>query len=109
MTLEELSSEDRLRLMRFVCAFAWADLDIADTERDFIRSLISKMNLNEEEAAEVEHYLTVPPRPEDVDPTDVPAEHRQIFLTSILGIVGADGVVDEREVENLSLLEQLLR
>ena len=109
MTLEELPSEDRLRLMRFVCAFAWADLDIADTERDFVRSLISKMNLNEEEAAEVEHYLTVPPRPEDVDPTDVPAEHRQIFLTSILGIVGADGVVDEREVENLSLLEQLLR
>ena len=109
MTLDDLSSEDRLRLMRFVCAFAWADLDIADTERDFVRGLIAKLNLNEDETAEVEHYLTVPPRPEDVDPTDVPAEHRQLFLTSILGGVGADGVVDEREVENLSLLKQLLR
>lgn len=109
MTFDDLSSEDRLQLMRFVCSFAWADLEIADTEKDFVRTLMSKLELSEEEEAKVEGWLKLPPRPEEVDPTDIPADARQVFLTTILQVVGADGVVDEREVENLSLLEQLLR
>ncbi len=109
MTFDDLSPEDRLRLMRFVCSFAWADLEIADTEKSFVHTLVSKLDLTEDEVTQVEGWLEIPPRPEEVDPTDIPSEHRQVFLTTILQVVGADGVVDEREVENLSLLEQLLR
>lgn len=109
MTLDDLSSEHRLHLMRFVCSFAWADLEIASSEKDFVRKLVRKLELDDDEARRVEGWLEIPPRPEEVDPTDVPSEHRQIFLNTILQVVGADGVVDEREVENLSLLEQLLR
>jgi len=37
MTLQELSNEDRLRLMRFVCSFAWADLHVHEKEKTFLR------------------------------------------------------------------------
>lgn len=109
MTLDDLDSESRLRLMRFVCSFAWADLQIADTEKDFVRGLMGKLGLDAAERAEAETWLEVPPRPEDIDPTDIPHEHRQVFLNTILQVVGADGVVAPDEVELLALLEQLLR
>lgn len=109
MQLTDLSPEDRLRLVRFVCSFAWADLEIAESERTFVHKIVGQLGLDEEERAEVEYLLKVPPAPEDIDPTDIPREHRQLFLNTILQMMGADGVVDEREVENFTLFEQLLR
>jgi hypothetical protein len=109
MTLDDLSAEERLQLVRFVCSFAWADLEIADSEKDFVRGLVGQLKLDEDESAQVEGWLKIPPHPEDIDPNDIPAAHRQIFLSTMLQVVGADGVVDAREVESLSLLEQLLR
>jgi len=109
MEFDDLSSADRLRLMRFVCSFAWADLEIADAERSLIHKLVDKLDLSESERAEIALWMKIPPPPESVDPTDIPVEHRQIFLNTALQMVGADGVVDEREVENLALFEQLLR
>ena len=109
MPLKELPKEDRLKLMSFVCSFAWADLEIQEGERDMVRKLISQLGLEEDEASQVEEWLKVPPRAEDLDPNDIPFEHRQLFLNIALQMVGADGVVDSAEMENLSLLEQLLR
>ena len=98
-----------MKLMGFVCSFAWADLEIQDGEREMVRKLVSQLELEEDEAAQVEQWLVVPPRAEDVDPNDIPFEHRQIFLNVALQMVGADGKIDPDEMENLSLLEQLLR
>ncbi len=109
MSLNELPKDDRMKLMGFVCSFAWADLEIQDGEREMVRKLVSQLELEEDEAAQVERWLEVPPRAEDVDPNDIPLEHRQIFLNVALQMVGADGNVDPDEMENLSLLEQLLR
>jgi uncharacterized tellurite resistance protein B-like protein len=109
MSMTEMSPEDRLRLMRFVCSFAWADLEVADSERGFVATMMRQLDLDEAERRQVDEWLKVPPRPEDVDPTDIPVEHRQLFLNSALQMVGADGVVDEREVETFSLFEKLLR
>ena len=109
MEIQDLQSEDRLRLMRFVCSFAWADLEVQDAERSFVHRLLEQLKLSDEESAQVEQWLKIPPPPEDVDPTDIPAEHRQIFLNAVLQLVGADGVVDSKEMETLSLFEKLLR
>lgn len=109
MELHDLESEDRLRLMRFICSFAWADLEVADTERGFVSRMITQLKLTEDEQAQVDEWLAVPPPPEDVDPTDIPPEHRQLFLNAALQMVGADGVVDPREVETFALFEKLLR
>lgn len=109
MELSDLESRDRLRLMRFVCSFAWADLEIAESEREFVRKLMVTLDLDDDERTEVSQWLKIPPPPESIDPTDVPAEHRQLFLNTALQMVSADGVVDEREVENFALFEQLMR
>lgn len=105
----ELTSEDRLSLLRFACAFAWADLEIADTERSFVTNLARKLGADDEEVAQVEEWLKVPPPAEDVDPTDIDPAHRQVFLNACVQMISADGRVDSEEVEILSLFEQLLR
>lgn len=106
---ETLTTEDRLRLLRFVCAFAWADLEIADKERDFVKQLAKELGSGEDELDKVEAWLTVPPRAEDVDPMDIDPAHRQLVLNSAVQMISADGKVDPDEVEILSLLEELLR
>lgn len=105
----ELSRDDRLSLLRFACAFAWADLEIADTERAFVTGLARKLGAEDDEISQVEQWLTVPPPAEDLDPTDIAPEHRQLFLTHAVQMISADGRVDSDEVEILSLFEQLLR
>ena len=37
--LKNLSREDRLQVMRFVCSFAWADLEVQKEEREYIARL----------------------------------------------------------------------
>lgn len=107
--MKRLSHKDRLQLMKFVCSFVWADLEVKDAERKFVHKLVRKLHLDEHEKAQVEEWLKVPPRPEEVDPTLVPHEHRKLFLDTIRDVVTADGQVDSQEWENLALFEQLLK
>ncbi|MFA9472339.1 MAG: TerB family tellurite resistance protein [Deltaproteobacteria bacterium] len=107
--LDALNREDRLQLMRFVCSFAWADLEIADAERDFIVKMVVRLGLDEEEQEQVAQWLEVPPRADDLDPADVPKEHRQLFLDAAKAMILSDGNVEDVEAENLIILDQLLR
>ena len=97
-----------MRLMRFVCSFAWADLEVQPEEREFVARLILALQLQPLEAAQVLEWLEVPPRVDEVDPQDVPLQHRQSFLDAARAVAARDGVMQPEEVENLSLLEQLL-
>lgn len=106
--LGKLDRDDRLRLMKFVCSFAWADLRIADQERKFVRNMIRKLDLDPQEAAQVEQWLELPPRADEVDPNEIPREHRRLFLDVVRQTIAADGAVTEEERENLALLETLL-
>lgn len=108
MSLKQLDREDRLRLMKFVVSFAWADLRIADQERSFVRRMMGSLKLDKDEAKQVEAWLVLPPRPEEVDPNDVPREHRRLFLQVARDTIAADGDVSDEERENLGLLEQML-
>ncbi len=106
--LKDLEPEERLRLMKFVCSFAWADLEIHPKERRFVADLIRRLELEPDERRQVVQWLNVPPSPEEVDPMLVPREHRNLFLVSVVGIIEADGVVTEEERDNLALLQSLL-
>lgn len=108
MKLSHLDHADRLRLMKFVCAFAWADLEVADQERSFVQKMIKQLHLSAEDANQVKAWLELPPRTEELDPNEIPREHRKIFLEVARELIAADGTVSEDERENLSLLEQLL-
>lgn len=107
--LDKLDREERLRLMKFICSFAWADLEIQSSERDFVSKMVKRLELDEAEALQVAEWLEVPPPAEELDPTDIPHAHRSLFLDAARAMVVADGVVDQDEAENLVLLEQLLR
>lgn len=102
-----LSREDRLRLMKFVCSFAWADLEVQDEERTFVSKMIDHLELHADRSL-IEGWLRHPPRPEEVDPTDVPREHRELFLDAVRRLVAADDRIDPKEAETLALFEQLL-
>jgi uncharacterized tellurite resistance protein B-like protein len=107
--MQKLSPKDRLRLMKFVCSFVWADLEVKASERKFVAKMAKKLRLEESELEQVQGWLKVPPRPEEVDPTKIPPEHRQLFLDTIRDVITADGEVAQDEWENLALFEQLLR
>lgn len=107
--LDTLDREDRLQLMRFVCSFAWADLEVTDGERDFVIRLVDKLDLDDDERKQVAKWLEVPPRADDLDPADVPREHRQLFLDAARAMILSNGRLGDVEAENLVILDQLLR
>ena len=109
MPTKHLAREDRLRLMKFVCSFAWADLEVQEAERQFVRRLMKRLELTAAEKKEVEGWLLVPPPAEEVDPADVPREHRQLFVDTARAMIASDGVIVENERESLALLELLLK
>ncbi len=106
--LSKLSSEERLLLLEFVCAFAWADLEVRDEERDLVHRLVRQLDLSKEEAAKVEEWLRRPPKPEDIDPNKVPHRHRELFLAAAHQMIASDGEISPEEQENYELLKQLL-
>ena len=107
--LDALNTEDRLQLMRFVCSFAWADLEITDREREFIVKMVIRLGLNDAEQEQVAQWLEVPPRADDLDTGDIPKEHRQLFLDAAKAMILSDGIVEDVEAENLVIFDQLLR
>ena len=107
--MKKLSEKERLRLMKFVCSFVWADLEVKESERKFVAKLVKRLGLTASEIEQVEGWLKVPPKPEEVDPTEIPAAHRAAFLEEIRQVVKADGEVQSEERESLRLFEQLLQ
>lgn len=105
--LRQLDREERLHLMKFVCSFAWADLEIQDQEREFVNRMIERLHL-EEDRAQVLRWLEHPPPIEDIDPTTVPRAHRALFVEAVEALIKADNVIDEAEAENFELFKQLL-
>jgi uncharacterized tellurite resistance protein B-like protein len=106
--LDQLDRRERLRLVRFVCTFAWADLEIRPEERVFISRLIRRLELDEEEDLQVQQWLDRPPSPDDLDPTSIPAAHRRFFVEAIEGLINADGKISDEERETFEIFKQLL-
>ena len=105
---EKLSRDERMLLLRFVCAFAWTDLEIRDGERKFVQRLMDRMQLSGEDRAEVEGYLHVAPSPEETNPQLIPPEHRRIFIDSVRALIYADGDVDAEERQRFEKLQAAL-
>ena len=109
MSLQKLSRDDRLRLMRFVCSFAWADLEVKKTERALVHKMAKKLGLHADELAMVEEWLKVPPRADDVDPQSIPHSQRKLFLDAARQMIAVDGEIDPEEKESFAILAELLQ
>ena len=105
---EGLSREDRLLLLKFVCAFAWTDLEIRDSERRFVKRLVERLKLDADDTRQVEEWLTIAPAPQSVDPARVPQDHRRTFIEAVRALIYADGQVDPEEREQLEKLKAAL-
>ena len=105
---EEMSRDDRMLLLRFVCAFAWTDLTIHDGERKFVERLIQRMQLSSEDRAEALAYLHVAPSPEATNPKLIPQAHRRVFIDSVRALIYADGEVDTEERDRFEKLKAAL-
>ncbi len=106
--LAKLSRGERLQLLRFVISFAWADLQISPGEVAFVRTLISRLRLAPDEALEAAAWLRTPPSPDEVDPTEIPKRHRQLFI-DVVRELAAEGGDSPEEKESLALFERLTR
>ena len=106
--LRALSARDRLQLLKFVCSFVWADLDVAPSEKTFVLSLTQRLGLSDAEVRQVQAWLETPPPAEEVDPALVPPQHRRLFLEAIEEALTSDGAVTPPESESLELLRRLL-
>lgn len=107
--LKSMAREDRMLLLRFVCSFAWADMQVQPEERRTIGALVDRLELDDAERQQVAAWLEAPPDPESVDPQLVPREHRSAFVKAVETVITADGVVHPSEREQLLLLGQMLR
>jgi hypothetical protein len=96
-------------LLRFVCSFAGADLEVRPEERAFISDLVRRFGLNDGEHAEVESWLAEPPPAASVDPALVPREHRVRFVRAAESVIAVDGEIAEAEREQVLVFAQLLR
>lgn len=106
--LDKLSRDERLLLMKFVCAFAWTDLEIRDAERNFVHRLVKRLELDDADREQVEEWLSVSPAPSSMDPARIPAEHRRTFLEAARAVIYSDGEVDAEEREQFDKLKNAL-
>jgi len=104
-----LNRDERLLLLRFVCSFAWVDLEVRAAERAFVSRLTRRLDLDEDENRQVEMWLAQPPSPESVDPALVPKEHRMRFIRAIESVIAIDGEISAIERQQLLSFAQLLR
>lgn len=105
----DLTPAERRNLMRFVCSFAWTDLKVTRQERDLVMRIVGALGLDDDEARQVAGWLETPPPPEELDPTQVPRRHRELFLAAAQQVVEADGRVVPAERDALRLFRDLLQ
>jgi uncharacterized tellurite resistance protein B-like protein len=107
--LDQLSDDDRLLLLKFVCAFAWTDLTVTEGERRFVERLMNGMDLSENDRQTVNSWLDVAPPPSTIEADQVPPEHRRGFVEAVRALIYADGEVDAEERERFEKLKAGLR
>ena len=106
---EKLPPDMRMKLINFICVFAWADFDIQPEEKRFILDLCSKFQVSDEDRAKVESWLEAPPDVNEVaDPTSIPLGYREIFLEEILKLIAADHKIDKEEADILRTFRDIL-
>ena len=104
----KLDPAARMKLMRFVCSFAWTDLRIQQSERDLVMRVAGSLGLSDAEVKQVAAWLKVPPGVDDLDPAAIPREHREVFLRMAEVTAAADGRVVPAERDALAVFRDLL-
>lgn len=105
---QKLNKKERMLLLKFVCAFAWADLEVKDSEVKFVKRLMDRLELDEAERAQVDEWLVTAPAPDSVSPGRIPQEHKRVFIESARALMYVDGDIDDDERAQLDRLKEAL-
>ena len=106
--LKDMGPEERLQLLEFICAFAWADLEVQPEEWAKVRKVMERLHIPEKDRERVLEWLVVPPDPEEIDPAAIPEEHRAVFLRAAKEVIGADHEINDDEAEQLDIFRRIL-
>jgi uncharacterized tellurite resistance protein B-like protein len=109
MATAKLNREGRLKLIRFVCAMAWADLDVNEQERAHVLKVMERLGIDApEDRQEVMRLLKSPPPADDLDPYEIPRALRVLFVKECEDMIRADGVIHPDEADAIVLLKKIL-
>ncbi len=104
-----LDRATKLQLIRFSCSFAWADLHVHPAERKLILDLMEQLEITEPaDRQAILRWLKAPPPVDELDPLEIPKEHRDLFIRECEEVIRADGVIRPEETEAMHLLRRIL-
>jgi len=106
--LDKLDRTTRLRLLRIVAASAWVDGEVHDTERAFVKKLLDRLPVADDERKATLGYLDTPPHPAEIDPNKLPHELRETLVSLVKEMIAADSDTTDTERETVQHLEELL-
>lgn len=102
-----LPERERVRLLGFVCALAWADLDVNEREADFVAKACRSMRIGRKGMAKVHGWMDAPPHPEEVDPQSVPTKYRRLFVATAKRFVESARFDPEARAQ-MAIFEELM-
>lgn len=109
MKIEHISKHTspvvRHKLLQMACMAAWVDLEVRPAERAAVLDIAKHLGIDQKGMAEVRGWLDN--GPPEVDPYDIPQQHRQAFLEAFLEVATADGRIAAEESEMIRLLRDL--
>jgi uncharacterized tellurite resistance protein B-like protein len=106
--LDKLDRTTRLRLLRIVAAAAWVDGEVQDAERAFVKKLLDRLSVPDDERKAALGYLDSPPHPAEVDPNKLPHDVRETLVSLVKELVASDATTTDEERETVQHLEELL-
>ncbi len=103
-----MSTDDRLRVLRFAACFLWADLEIDPRERAFFVDLARELGVPDDAVDEIAAILESPPTGDAIDPTHVPLDLAPTVRDVALRAIASDGRIEPAEMALFDLLDELL-
>lgn len=101
--IASLNRGSRHAIVSIAATFLWADLEMHDTERDFLSALARELDVDLDP-----DLLQRPPAPEDVDPSRVDPRAANAVRSAALRAIASDGRVAPSEMRLFDLLDELL-
>ena len=95
--LQRLKPDERIHLIKCVCHFAWADEELSSEERDLIGRFLESLELADEERSQAERWLVVPPPLDEEDVRGLSPALRAVFVEAVQAMVMVDGEIHKKE------------
>jgi uncharacterized tellurite resistance protein B-like protein len=93
----QIDRKHRLRLMQFLCSFAWADGKVRKQEKILVRRFAEFLDFDDEAIRNIEAWLKQAPRLEEFDTSELSRADRVIFVEAIESVILADGKIAAEE------------